>query len=141
MSKLLSIYTFLFYSQNSYGSCYIHTMYIFLLLLHLIFEAYLIWCSFNLWQSILFLSSLLKRIDRLLQFDRCIHLLRIGYNEFYPKILVIDCIYLERGCIRLMPSYNGILTISCIRTLTQIGLKLSGFIPLVSVFMVFTFFF
>lgn len=51
-------------------------------------------------QSILFLSSLLKRIDRLLQFDR------------------------------LMPSYNGILTISCIRTLTQIGLKLSGFIPL-----------
>ena len=32
----------------------------------------------------------------------------------------------------LMPSYNGILTISCIRTLTQIALKLSGFIPLVS---------
>ncbi|KDO64497.1 hypothetical protein CISIN_1g001111mg [Citrus sinensis] len=51
-------------------------------------------------QSILFLSSLLKRIDRLLQFDR------------------------------LMPSYNGILTISCIRTLTQIALKLSGFISL-----------
>ncbi|KAK9278347.1 hypothetical protein L1049_027912 [Liquidambar formosana] len=50
-------------------------------------------------QNILFLSSLLKRIDRLLQFDR------------------------------LMPSYNGILTISCIRTLTQIALKLSGFIP------------
>ncbi|PON86522.1 Coatomer beta subunit [Trema orientale] len=55
-------------------------------------------------QSILFLSSLLKRIDRLLQFDR------------------------------LMPSYNGILTISCIRTLTQIALKLSGFIPLDRVF-------
>ncbi|KAK2663584.1 hypothetical protein Ddye_002158 [Dipteronia dyeriana] len=51
-------------------------------------------------QSILFLSSLLKRVDRLLQFDR------------------------------LMPSYNGILTISCIRTLTQIALKLSGFICL-----------
>ncbi|XP_028793149.1 transcription initiation factor TFIID subunit 2 isoform X1 [Neltuma alba] len=51
-------------------------------------------------QSILVLSSLLKRIDRLLQFDR------------------------------LMPSYNGVLTISCIRTLTQIALKLSGFIPL-----------
>ncbi|KAK7330203.1 hypothetical protein VNO77_24390 [Canavalia gladiata] len=51
-------------------------------------------------QSILLLSSLLKRIDRLLQFDS------------------------------LMPSYNGILTISCIRTLTQIALKLSGFIPL-----------
>lgn len=32
----------------------------------------------------------------------------------------------------LMPIYNGILTISCIRTLTQIALKLSGFIPLVS---------
>lgn len=31
-----------------------------------------------------------------------------------------------------MPSYNGILTISCIRTLTQIALKLSGFFPLVS---------
>ncbi|XP_004508576.1 transcription initiation factor TFIID subunit 2 isoform X2 [Cicer arietinum] len=51
-------------------------------------------------QSILLLSSLLKRIDRLLQFDS------------------------------LMPSYNGILTVSCIRTLTQIALKLSGFIPL-----------
>lgn len=51
-------------------------------------------------QSILLLSSLLKHIDRLLQFDR------------------------------LMPSYNGVLTISCIRTLTQIALKLSGFIPL-----------
>ncbi|TYH61377.1 hypothetical protein ES332_D07G047800v1 [Gossypium tomentosum] len=55
-------------------------------------------------QSIYFLSSLLKRIDRLLQFDR------------------------------LMPSYNGILTISCIRTLTQIALKLSGFIHLDHVF-------
>ncbi|XP_048328953.2 transcription initiation factor TFIID subunit 2 [Ziziphus jujuba] len=55
-------------------------------------------------QSILFLSSLLKRIDRLLQFDR------------------------------LMPSYNGILTISCIRTLAQIALKLSGFFPLERVF-------
>lgn len=32
-----------------------------------------------------------------------------------------------------MPSYNGILTTSCIRTLTQIALKLSGFICLVSV--------
>lgn len=55
-------------------------------------------------QSILFLSSLLKRIDRLLQFDR------------------------------LMPSYNGILTISCIRTLTQIALKLSAFVHLDNVF-------
>ncbi|KAB2072839.1 hypothetical protein ES319_A07G044500v1 [Gossypium barbadense] len=55
-------------------------------------------------QSIYFLSSLLKRIDRLLQFDR------------------------------LMPSYNGILTISCIRTLAQIALKLSGFIHLDHVF-------
>ncbi|KAM3751107.1 hypothetical protein ACB098_04G083400 [Castanea mollissima] len=51
-------------------------------------------------QSIIFLTSLLKRIDRLLQFDR------------------------------LMPSHNGILTVSCIRTLTQIALKLSEFIPL-----------
>ncbi|XP_016506800.1 transcription initiation factor TFIID subunit 2 isoform X1 [Nicotiana tabacum] len=51
-------------------------------------------------QSIVYLSSLLKRVDRLLQFDR------------------------------LMPSYNGILTISCIRSLTQIGLKLSEFVPL-----------
>nr|XP_043639967.1 transcription initiation factor TFIID subunit 2 isoform X1 [Erigeron canadensis] len=51
-------------------------------------------------QSISFLSSLVKHIDRLLQFDR------------------------------LMPSYNGILTVSCIRTLTQIALKLSEFIPL-----------
>ncbi|KAM7267801.1 hypothetical protein ACFE04_009967 [Oxalis oulophora] len=55
-------------------------------------------------QSILLLSSLLKRIDRLLQFDR------------------------------LMPSYNGILTTSCIQTLTQIALKLSGFICLDHVF-------
>ncbi|XP_071704745.1 transcription initiation factor TFIID subunit 2 isoform X2 [Rutidosis leptorrhynchoides] len=51
-------------------------------------------------QSVSFLSSLVKRIDRLLQFDR------------------------------LMPSYNGILTVSCIRTLTQIALKLSEFTPL-----------
>ncbi|XP_074278143.1 transcription initiation factor TFIID subunit 2 isoform X1 [Silene latifolia] len=49
-------------------------------------------------QGISFLSSFLKRIDRLLQFDR------------------------------LMPSYNGILTVRCIRTLTQIALKLSEFI-------------
>ena len=41
--------------------------------------------------------------------------------------------YLEMACIRLMPSHNGILTVSCIRTLTQIALKLSEFIPLVSV--------
>nr|XP_025616520.1 transcription initiation factor TFIID subunit 2 isoform X4 [Arachis hypogaea] len=54
----------------------------------------------QLLKSILLLSSLLKRIDRLLQ------------------------------CDSLMPSYNGILTISCIRTLAQIALKLSGFIPL-----------
>lgn len=51
-------------------------------------------------QSVSSLSSLVKRIDRLLQFDR------------------------------LMPSYNGILTVSCIRALTQIALKLSEFIPL-----------
>ncbi|XP_058227206.1 transcription initiation factor TFIID subunit 2 isoform X2 [Rhododendron vialii] len=51
-------------------------------------------------QSIPYLSSLLKRIDRLLQFDR------------------------------LIPSYNGILMISCIRTLTQVALKLSEFVPL-----------
>uniref|UniRef100_A0A7N0ZVB9 Transcription initiation factor TFIID subunit 2 n=1 Tax=Kalanchoe fedtschenkoi TaxID=63787 RepID=A0A7N0ZVB9_KALFE len=51
-------------------------------------------------QSVILLSSLLKRLDRLLQFDR------------------------------LMPSYNGILTVSCIRSLTQTALKLSGFIPL-----------
>ncbi|XP_023767064.1 transcription initiation factor TFIID subunit 2 isoform X2 [Lactuca sativa] len=54
-------------------------------------------------QSVSSLSSLVKRIDRLLQFDR------------------------------LMPSYNGILTVSCIRALTQITLKLSEFIPLGSI--------
>ncbi|XP_021731512.1 transcription initiation factor TFIID subunit 2-like isoform X1 [Chenopodium quinoa] len=54
-------------------------------------------------QNIAFLSSLLKRIDRLLQYDR------------------------------LMPSYNGILTISCIRAITQMALKLSEFIPLDSI--------
>ncbi|CAA0837832.1 Transcription initiation factor TFIID subunit 2 [Striga hermonthica] len=51
-------------------------------------------------QSITYLPSLLKRLDRLLQFDR------------------------------LMPSHNGILTISCIQSLTQMALKLSEFIPL-----------
>ncbi|XP_074343481.1 transcription initiation factor TFIID subunit 2 [Apium graveolens] len=55
-------------------------------------------------QNIIFLSSLLKHVDRLLQFDR------------------------------LMPSSNGVLTISCIRTLTQIALKLNGFIPFDRVF-------
>ena len=43
--------------------------------------------------------------------------------------------YLEMACSRLMPSHNGILTVSCIRTLTQIALKLSEFIPLVSIFL------
>ncbi|KAG8376748.1 hypothetical protein BUALT_Bualt09G0096000 [Buddleja alternifolia] len=51
-------------------------------------------------QSIIYLPSLLKRLDRLLQFDR------------------------------LMPSHNGILTTSCIQSLTQIALKLSESIPL-----------
>lgn len=51
-------------------------------------------------QSIQALLPLLKRINSLLQFDR------------------------------LMPSHNGVLTISCIRTLTQIALKLSHFVPL-----------
>ncbi|XP_055962233.1 transcription initiation factor TFIID subunit 2 isoform X2 [Mercurialis annua] len=51
-------------------------------------------------QNVTLLSSILKRIDRLLQFDR------------------------------LMPSYNGILTISCIRTLVQIAFKLYGSIHL-----------
>ncbi|KAL4197387.1 hypothetical protein AMTRI_Chr04g188050 [Amborella trichopoda] len=51
-------------------------------------------------QTIQYLPSLLKRIDRLMQFDR------------------------------LMPSYNGILTISCIRTLTQIALTLSDYVSL-----------
>ncbi|GLJ49640.1 hypothetical protein SUGI_1053220 [Cryptomeria japonica] len=51
-------------------------------------------------RSIHALPPLLKRIDRLLQFER------------------------------LMPSYNGVLTVSCIRTLTQIALKLSHFVPL-----------
>lgn len=55
-------------------------------------------------QSIVLLSSLLKRIDRLLQFDR------------------------------FMPSYNGILSVSCIRSLTHIALKLLGFVPLDRVF-------
>ncbi|KAJ0987182.1 hypothetical protein J5N97_005538 [Dioscorea zingiberensis] len=50
-------------------------------------------------QSILLLPSLLKRIDRLLQFDS------------------------------LMPSHNGILTISCIRALSRIALKLSASVP------------
>lgn len=51
-------------------------------------------------QSIAFLPSLLKRLDRLLQFDR------------------------------LMPSHNGILTVSCIHSLTQMALKLSEFVSL-----------
>ncbi|WOL20068.1 hypothetical protein Cni_G28870 [Canna indica] len=51
-------------------------------------------------QGILFLSSLLKRIDQLMQFDS------------------------------LMPSYNGILTVSCIRTLAQMALKMSKSLPL-----------
>ncbi|KAJ3677402.1 hypothetical protein LUZ60_003126 [Juncus effusus] len=46
-------------------------------------------------QSIVFLTSLLKRIDRLLQLDS------------------------------FMPNYNGVLTISCIRALAQIALKMS----------------
>ncbi|XP_020248990.1 transcription initiation factor TFIID subunit 2 [Asparagus officinalis] len=51
-------------------------------------------------QNISFLSSLLKRIDQLLQFDS------------------------------FMPRYNGILTVSCLRTLAQIGWKMSSIVPL-----------
>ncbi|XP_078179654.1 TBP-associated factor 2 isoform X1 [Carex rostrata] len=47
-------------------------------------------------QSISYLKSLLKRIDRLLQLDS------------------------------FMPSYNGVLTVSCVRTLAQIALKMSS---------------
>ncbi|XP_047977107.1 transcription initiation factor TFIID subunit 2 [Salvia hispanica] len=54
-------------------------------------------------QSVIYLPSLLKRLDRLLQFDR------------------------------LMPSHNGILTICCIQSLTQMALKLSEFVPLENV--------
>ncbi|KAL9273331.1 Transcription initiation factor TFIID subunit 2-like protein [Drosera capensis] len=50
-------------------------------------------------QSIPLLRSLLKRVDRILQFER------------------------------LMPSYNGALAISCIRTLTRIATKFSEYIP------------
>ncbi|KAJ3705784.1 hypothetical protein LUZ61_009489 [Rhynchospora tenuis] len=46
-------------------------------------------------QSISYLTSLLKRIDRLLQLDS------------------------------FMPSYNGVLTVSCVRALAQIALKMS----------------
>ncbi|XP_068655195.1 transcription initiation factor TFIID subunit 2 [Aristolochia californica] len=51
-------------------------------------------------QGVMLLPSILKRIDRLLQFDR------------------------------VMPSYNGTLTVSCIRTLTQIAIKLSPSVSL-----------
>ncbi|QHO47112.1 uncharacterized protein [Arachis hypogaea] len=47
------------------------------------------------------------------------------------SMLLLRIFYiLKVFCASLMPSYNGILTISCIRTLAQIALKLSGFIPL-----------
>ncbi|KAL4357760.1 hypothetical protein S245_030783 [Arachis hypogaea] len=46
------------------------------------------------------------------------------------SMLLLRIFYiLKVFCASLMPSYNGILTISCIRTLAQIALKLSGFIP------------
>jgi len=52
------------------------------------------------------------------------------------SILLPTIIYIfEMSFASLMPRYNGILTISCIRTLTQIALKLSEFIPLVSTFL------
>jgi len=52
-------------------------------------------------QGMGFLSSLLKRIDRLLQFDN------------------------------FMPGYNGVLTVSCIRTLARIARRVSSSICLV----------
>ncbi|XP_052118525.1 transcription initiation factor TFIID subunit 2 isoform X3 [Arachis duranensis] len=48
------------------------------------------------------------------------------------SMLLLRIFYiLKVFCASLMPSYNGILTISCIRTLAQIALKLSGFIPFI----------
>ncbi|KAG0458321.1 hypothetical protein HPP92_023158 [Vanilla planifolia] len=51
-------------------------------------------------QSLSFVPSLLKCIDRLLQFDS------------------------------LMPSYNGILTINCIHTLVRVAIKMSAALPI-----------
>eukprot|EP00249_Psilotum_nudum_P022024 c28343_g3_i2 orf=253-2820(-) len=51
-------------------------------------------------QSLQILPRILKSIDRFLQYDR------------------------------LMPSYNGLITISCIRTLTDMALKFSHFLPM-----------
>lgn len=101
-----------------------------------IFYLRILLCSvlFTPWQSILFLSSLLKRIDRILQFDRCMNLFHTEYSGFYQIITIIDFMYLEMACTRLMPSYNGILSVSCIRSLTQIALKLLGFVSLVNNF-------
>lgn len=102
-----------------------------------IFYLRILLCSgviFTPWQSILFLSSLLKRIDRILQFDRCINSFHDEYSGLYQIITIIDFMSLEMACTRLMPSYNGILSVSCIRSLTQIALKLLGFVPLVNNF-------
>lgn len=86
----------------------------------------------NDWQSVSFLSPLVKRIDQLLQFDRCIitliYIVSLNLsNHIFNSFHWMDFT-------RLMPSYNGILTVSCIRTLTQIALKLSEFISLVTIF-------
>ncbi|RYR54148.1 hypothetical protein Ahy_A06g029400 [Arachis hypogaea] len=54
----------------------------------------------------------------------------IGELEFGKQSILLLASLLKRIDRLLMPSYNGILTISCIRTLAQIALKLSGFIPL-----------
>lgn len=86
-------------------------------------------------QNISFLSSLLKRIDRLLQFDRWVLVYDLIVGAYFIfrhyKITGLFILFLN-PCNSLMPSYNGILTISCIRTLAQIALKMSSYVPLVS---------
>ncbi|ONM21741.1 Transcription initiation factor TFIID subunit 2 [Zea mays] len=62
-------------------------------------------CSqFQILQGMSFLASLLKQIDRFLQFDN------------------------------FMPGYNGVLTVSCIRTLVRIAKKVPSFVCLDHIF-------
>ena len=96
-------------------------------LIYLLFRLFLpLWPSFFAREkNISLLHPLLKRMDRLLLFDRLVS------NRYFLAIWLALLLTLCSSD-SLMPSHNSILTISCIRTLAQIAFKLSSYVPPVS---------
>ncbi|KAH9722545.1 transcription initiation factor TFIID subunit 2 [Citrus sinensis] len=88
----------------------------------------------NPYSDVFWLAALVQSVGELEFGQQVVN--AVPFDGFYRTIQIIvglcclNLVIYPHSIHRLMPSYNGILTISCIRTLTQIALKLSGFISL-----------